>query len=124
MPFDDYAGDDEGVLPCVREAVEHAGAELPEVLPNTDEVPFEAIAAAQPDLILAVYSGITDDDYKLLSEIAPTVAYPDVPWATPWRDTVEIVGSALGRPEAASTLLDDIDAEVSAAAAATPTWRA
>jgi iron complex transport system substrate-binding protein len=112
MPFQEYGGDDEGVLPWVRRALQEGGAALPEVLPNTDEPPFEAIAAARPDLILAVYSGITENDYRLLSQIAPTVAYPDQPWATPWRDTIEIVGTALGRPDAAEQVLDDIDTAV------------
>ena len=38
-------------------------------------------------MILAPYSGITEEQYELLSEIAPTVAYPDEPWTTPWRET-------------------------------------
>lgn len=119
MPFQEYGGDD-GVLPWVRQALREDGAALPEVLPNTDEPPFEAIAAARPDLILAVYSGITENDYRLLSQIAPTVAYPDQPWATPWRDTIEIVGTALGRPDAAEQVLDDIDTAVAEQASAHP----
>lgn len=121
MPFDTYAGDDEGVLPWTREHLEEAGIELPERLPKTEgEVPIEAVAAAQPDLILAVYSGITEDEYELLSQIAPTVAYPDAAWTTPWRDTIELVGTALGRSEQADEVLEGIDAEVAAAAAAHP----
>lgn len=120
MPFQEYGGDEDGVLPWVRDALEEAGAEVPTVLPKTEEPPFEAIAAARPDLILAVYSGITDTDYEKLSQIAPTVAYPDEAWATPWRDTIEIVGKALGRDEQAAELLADIDAEVAEQADAHP----
>lgn len=116
----EYGGDEEGVLPWVREAIEEGDLEMPTILPNATDPPFEAIAAAQPDLILAVYSGITDTDYEKLSQIAPTVAYPDQAWSTPWRDTIEIVGTALGQPDEAAELLADIDAQVSEQADAHP----
>jgi iron complex transport system substrate-binding protein len=123
IPFQGYGGDDEGVLPWIREAVDAAGAEMPTVLPDVpggESPPFEAIAAARPDVILAVYSGITEEDYELLSEIAPTVAYPEAAWSTEWRDTIEIVGASLGRPEAAEEVLADIDTRIAEAAAAHP----
>jgi iron complex transport system substrate-binding protein len=120
IPFDDYAGDDEGVLPWIREALDDADADVPEMLPNTDEAPIEAIAATQPDVILAPYSGITDQEYELLSAIAPTVAYPDEAWATPWRDLIEIVGTSLGRSDEAAELLQDIDDQVAEQADAHP----
>nr|WP_246306580.1 iron-siderophore ABC transporter substrate-binding protein [Herbiconiux flava] len=122
IPFDSYAGDDDGVLPWVKEAVETAGAELPEILPETidDEPPYEAIAAADPDVILAVYSGITEEQYETLSQIAPTVAYPDQAWSTPWRDVVTTVGKALGKDEQATEVLQGIDDQLAEAAAAHP----
>lgn len=121
MPFASYGADDEGVLPWTRETLEEEGHEIPTVLPSAaEEVPFEAIAAAKPDLILAVYSGITDTDYEKLSQIAPTVAYPDEAWSTPWRDTIELVGEALGRSDAATEVLADIDEQVAAQADAHP----
>jgi iron complex transport system substrate-binding protein len=115
-----YGGDDEGVLPWVREAVEEQGAELPEVLPDVQEVPVEAIAALEPDLVLAPYSGITEAEYEQLSQLAPTVAYPEAPWSTPWRETIEIVGTSLGREAEAAALLEDIDAAVAEQAQAHP----
>lgn len=120
MPHQAYGGDADGVLPWIRERVEADGAELPEVLPQTEEAPIEAIAAARPDVILAPYSGLTQEEHDLLSEIAPVVAYPDQPWATPWRDTIELVGEALGRSEEAGALLDDIDGELADRADAHP----
>jgi iron complex transport system substrate-binding protein len=120
MPYQSYGGDADGVLPWVREHVEAEGLELPEVLPDSQEAPVEAIAAARPDLILAPYSGITDAEYEQLSQVAPTVAYPEAAWTTPWRETVEIVGEALGRTDEAEELLADIDAEVAAAATGHP----
>ena len=120
MPFQEYAGDEEGVLPWIAEALDEAGAETPTVLPNTQEVPFEAIAAADPDVILANYSGLTEQDYALLSDIAPTVAYPDQAWATPWRDVVTTVGEALGKADEARALVEETDATIAEAAAAHP----
>lgn len=116
MPFQAYGGDDDGVLPWLRDRIEADGLEMPEVLPETQEAPIEAIAAAQPDLIIAVYSGVTEAEYDLLSQIAPTVAYPDQAWATPWRETIEIVGESLGKADEADALLADIDAEIEAKA--------
>ncbi len=122
VPFDGYAGDEEGRLPWAVEAVDAMGAEQPEVLPvaDADAVPFEAIAAADPDVILAHYSGITDADYALLSDIAPTVAYPEAAWTTPWRDVIEIAGQALGRSAQVDEVLADIDAAVAEAAEGAP----
>src|SRR5690606_31209214 len=86
IPFQEYGGDEQGVLPWIREALEEQGAELPEILPNSEEAPVEAIAAAEPDLVLAAYSGLTEEEYELLSEVAPVVAYPEEAWSTPWRE--------------------------------------
>jgi iron complex transport system substrate-binding protein len=120
IPFDDYAGDAEGVLPWIREALDETDTDVPEVLPDADEPPFEAIAAAEPDLILAAYSGITAEDYELLSAIAPTVAYPGEAWSTPWRELIEIVGTSLGRGDQAADLLQRIDDALAEQAAAHP----
>jgi iron complex transport system substrate-binding protein len=54
-------------------------ADEPVIFDTTDGVDFEAIADAAPDVILAAYSGLSEDDYATLSKIAPTVAYPDIP---------------------------------------------
>ncbi|MBD8507263.1 iron-siderophore ABC transporter substrate-binding protein [Hoyosella sp. G463] len=111
-----YGGDENGMLPWVQEALDEAGEAAPTMLPEGTDPPFEAIAAAAPDLILAVYSGITETDYEQLSQIAPTVAYPDEAWSTPWRDTIRIVGEALGKTDEADALLADIDAQIAAKA--------
>jgi iron complex transport system substrate-binding protein len=112
MPFQEYGGNAQGLLPWIEDALAKDGAETPTILPKSDDAPIEAIAAAEPDLILAVYSGITDKEYELLSRIAPTVAYPDQAWSTPWKDTIEIVGRALGKADRADELLADIDARI------------
>ncbi|GAA4672031.1 iron-siderophore ABC transporter substrate-binding protein [Phytohabitans rumicis] len=109
IPFQSYGGDKNGVLPWIAQKLTALGAATPTVLPETQEPPVEEIAAANPDLILAPYSGIDKEQYDLLSAIAPTVAYPKEAWATPWRDVVTTVGTALGKKAEADALLADFD---------------
>ncbi len=105
MPKYTWGGDADAVLPWVREAL--GGAPLPTLLPDAAvEVPMEEIAAVQPDLILAPYSGITEEDYGRLSQIAPTVAYPEKPWETSWQDQTTIIGAALGRSAQGKALVE------------------
>ncbi|MDH6237741.1 iron-siderophore ABC transporter substrate-binding protein [Cryobacterium sp. CG_9.6] len=120
IPFQAYGGDDDGVLPWIAEALAASGDETPTILPDSEEPPYEDIAAAAPDVILAAYSGITEEQYDLLSEIAPVVAYPGEPWATDWRDLITITGTALGKDAEATALLGDIDGEIAEQAAAHP----
>jgi len=110
-----YGANDEGFMPWQAEAFEELG-ETPTALTPGEAPPFEEIAAAAPDVILANYSGITEADYTKLSKIAPTVAYPDQPWSTPWRDVITTVGQVLGEADEAEEVLADIDAEVAEAA--------
>ena len=114
-----YGANDEGFMPWQAEAFEELG-ETPVALTPGEAPPFEEIAAAAPDVILANYSGITEANYAKLSKIAPTVAYPDQPWSTPWRDVITTVGQVLGETDEAEQVLADIDAEVAAAAEAHP----
>ena len=121
IPFQSYGGDESGVLPWIADALEEQGAATPTILPeSTEEPPYEDIAAADPDVILANYSGIDQDQYDLLSQIAPVVAYPGDAWSTPWRDVVSTVGIALGKTAEADKVLADIDDELATQAAAHP----
>lgn len=116
-----YAANDDGVLPWVAEELEAIGAETPAILTDDGEVPpYEELVDAAPDVILAPYSGITEEQYELLSEIAPTVAYEGEPWTTPWREVITTVGTALGLDDEAQGVLDDLDAELAAQAEAHP----
>lgn len=120
IPLASYGANEEGLLPWVAEELDTLGAETPVLIPDTDGIPFEQVAAAEPDLILAVYSGITEEEYRTLSEIAPVVPYPEEAWATPWREVVSTVGTALGKPEQAEELLAAYEEEITAAAEANP----
>jgi len=110
IPFFGYGGDQNGALRWTRDAVAALGAEFPSILPDTGrEPPVEAIAALQPDLILAVYSGISEEQYKVLSGIAPVVAFPQTPWDTSWQDTIAITGEAIGKKAEAQLLVVELE---------------
>lgn len=115
-------GDDDGdgVLPWVEDALVGLGAETPVLFDETDGIDFEAVAATEPDLILATYSGITEEEYQTLSQIAPTIAYPQVAWGTSYQDLIRISSTALGLADEGEALVDELEAETAAALEAHP----
>jgi iron complex transport system substrate-binding protein len=115
-----YGAGEDGVLPWVRAELDELDAGTPQILSDGEAPPYEEIVEADPDVILAPYSGITEDQYELLNEIAPTVAYKGEPWTTPWQDVVTTVGAALGRSAEAQAVLADLDATLAAEAEAHP----
>ncbi|UQN29534.1 iron-siderophore ABC transporter substrate-binding protein [Brachybacterium kimchii] len=108
-------GDDDGdgVLPWVSDRLEELGAETPVLFDETDGIDFEAVANTEPDLILATYSGLTQEDYDTLSEIAPTIAYPEVAWGTPWREMIEYSAKGMGMQSKGEKLIADLEKEIS-----------
>ena len=102
------ATDENGLFYWTNEAFAALGVESPNVFDDTDGLDFEAIYNAEPDLILAVYSGISEEEYAQLSEIAPTVAYTKEAWATTWQDLTIDNGRALGKEDEAKALVDEI----------------
>lgn len=106
-----WGSDETGYLPWIHEAVTERGEELPEQFAGATELDVEAILELDPDLILAPWSGVTQEQYDLLNEIAPTVAYPEQPWTIEWEQQIEIIGQALGRDEEAAGLIEDINTQ-------------
>lgn len=96
-----WGGNSAGSSDWFDAALDRAGMEPPVRYDDSDGAPIEEIAKLQPDVILATNSGITRAEYTKLTRIAPVVAYPDAPWVTPWRTSLEMVGRALGRSKAA-----------------------
>lgn len=114
-----YTVGEGNLLPWVEEAYDEAGVEHPAVLTDAAggaEVPYDEFIAAEPDLILAPYSGLTQEQYEELTKIADVVAYPEAPWTTPWDDNIEITAEALGRSDDGEQVLEDIDAGLEAQA--------
>lgn len=93
-------------------AQEKLTGETPTVVGNGEGPNMEAIAALNPDLILALYSGITKEQYDLLSQIAPTVAQPDgyVDYGIPWQELTRTVGKAVGKAAEAEALVSEVEA--------------
>ncbi len=76
-----------------------------------DEVDLEQVAALDPDLIIGLYSGMTEEEYGLLAEIAPTVA-PSAEFRTfaiPWQEQTRITGRALGLEQRAEQLVAEVE---------------
>jgi len=115
-------GDDDGdgILPWVEEKLTELGGEAPVLFDETDGIDFEAVADTAPDVILAAYSGLTQEDYDTLSEIAPVVAYPEAPWATSWRDVIEYNSKGMGMAAEGEQLVTDIEKEITDAVADFP----
>lgn len=121
MASADFGDDDgDGVLPWVDERLEELDAETPVLFDETDGIDFEAVADTAPDVILAAYSGLTQEDYDTLSEIAPVVAYPETAWGTPWREMIEINSRALGLEEEGRELVTELEGEIEEAVADHP----
>jgi iron complex transport system substrate-binding protein len=115
-------GDDDGdgVLPWVEDQLDELGAETPVLFDETDGIDFEAVADTEPDVILAAYSGLTQEEYDTLSKIAPVVAYPDVAWGTSYEDMIRLNSAAIGLAPEGDQLIEDLNAEVQTALAAHP----
>lgn len=97
------------VLPWTQEALDELGAETPVLFDETDGIDFEAVADTEPDVILAGYSGLSQEDYDTLSEIAPVVAYPEAAWSTSWRELIEINSLGMGMAEEGEALIAEIE---------------
>ncbi len=103
--------DDNGVLPWVEEKLDELGAETPVLFDETDGLDFEAVADTQPDVILASYSGLSQEDYDTLSKIAPVVAYPDAAWGTSMDDMIRMNSEAIGLADEGEELIEQIKTE-------------
>jgi iron complex transport system substrate-binding protein len=115
-------GDDDGdgVLPWVQEKLEELGADTPVLFDETDGIDFEGVANTKPDVILAAYSGLTQEDYDTLSEIAPVVAYPETAWGTSWRDMITLNSEAMGMADEGTALISSLEKQISDTAAKYP----
>lgn len=114
MPFSTYGGGDNGLHPWVEDRLRELVAETPIQLPDSQDIPYEQIAAARPDVIIAVFSGIDAEQYARLAQIAPTVAYAGAAWSTPWQEVTTTIGKVLGRSSDAEALVADTLAFVAA----------
>ncbi len=125
MPRDEYGGNAQGSTPWKDAALEAAGAPIgseraPAQYSEADGVNAAEIAATRPDVILAAYSGLTQEDYDKLSKIAPVVAQPGPAYGTSWQDSTRLIGEALGRTAEAERVVADTEALIAEKAAEHP----
>ncbi|MFJ5937583.1 iron-siderophore ABC transporter substrate-binding protein [Streptomyces cinereoruber] len=118
-----WGSDKTGYLPWIHEAVTKSGGTLPKQFKGGEELDIEAITELEPDVILAPWSGLTQKQYDVLKDIAPTVAYPEKAWSTNWDQQIEIIAKALGQPEKAKELESKIDKQLADAAASRPNYK-
>ncbi|BCJ93881.1 periplasmic binding protein [Anaerocolumna cellulosilytica] len=108
------------LLPWTAEGFKTLGVENPVLFSDTDGLDYEAISDSQPDVILAAYSGITQDEYNLLSEIAPVVAYPTLAWQTLWRDQIVMDATGMGMKFDGEVLVAELEQLIGDEVAAYP----
>jgi iron complex transport system substrate-binding protein len=125
VPKNEWGGNDQGSTPWKDAALEDLGAgfgsdKAPVQYSEADGINFTEIAKLTPDVILAAYSGLTEEDYKKLSGIAPVVAHPELAYGTSWQDATSIIGKALGKDAEAAKLVSDTEATVKEQAAKYP----
>ncbi|GLY17687.1 iron-siderophore ABC transporter substrate-binding protein [Kineosporia rhizophila] len=116
-----WFGENEGAIwPWAKDKL-GSGA-VPELLDSTDGIQFEKIAALQPDLIVGMYSGVTQEDYDKLAQIAPTVLAPKDTndYAVAWDVITPTIGRALGLEAEAQKLVDEVNARFETARADNP----
>ncbi|VDS07812.1 putative siderophore-binding lipoprotein YfiY precursor [Paracoccus haematequi] len=121
MAAANYGDDDgDGVLPWVEEKLAELGAQTPVLFDEGDGIDFERVAATQPDVILAAYSGLTQADYDTLSRIAPVVAYPDGAWTTEWRQMIRMNSAGMGMAAEGDALIARMEGQIAQAIARHP----
>jgi iron complex transport system substrate-binding protein len=94
----------------VAEYVEaHLGDERPAIMGVVREINIEAVLEQRPDLILAP-ARLTEEQYQLLSRIAPTVVPPTQPIAPDnWKAEARLYGNALNRQDAIEDAISAVD---------------
>ena len=88
--------------------------EHPEIVGVVREINIEAVLAQQPDLILAA-AQLPEEQYQLLSQIAPTVVPHTQPLAADnWEAEARLFGQALNQEEAIDEAISAVDQRVDA----------
>ncbi|WP_409365768.1 ABC transporter substrate-binding protein [Halomonas sp. PAMB 3264] len=91
--------------------------ERPEVVGVVREINIEAVLAQQPDLILAAPQ-LPEEQYQLLSRIAPTVVPPGNGFKPDnWEREARLFGEALNRQSAVEEAITAVDERVDALSA-------
>lgn len=89
---------------------------------ETGELDLERIAALDPDLIVGVSAGMSEEEYGLLSQIAPTIVQPPgiVDFDAPWDLQLRVIAEALGRDDQMDDLVAGVEEALAEARKANP----
>ncbi|MDO5518053.1 MAG: iron-siderophore ABC transporter substrate-binding protein [Clostridium sp.] len=101
--------DENGLLPWTGAKYKELGIDKPLVYDDIDGLDYEAISDSKPDVILASYSGITQEEYDLLSQIAPVVAYTGAAYQTYWREQITLNALGMGMKDEGDQLVSDLE---------------
>lgn len=86
----------------------------------TTELPWEQIAALEPDLIVVGYFAQDQGDYDRLTAIAPTIALLGDSQVDKWQDLTTTAGQVLGQPAKAQAVIESVDGDVAEVAETLP----
>ncbi|GAA5226740.1 ABC transporter substrate-binding protein [Paeniglutamicibacter antarcticus] len=128
MAEDDWGNNDQGSTDWKDVKLSELGASIgtekaPKQYSEKDGVNFTAIAETQPDLIVAGYSGLTQEEYDKLSKIAPVIGPVAPNYTSSWQQVTTAVGQALGKDDDAAALVKDVEGQLSDAARANPVFK-
>ena len=127
-----WQGYDLGTGPWAEEDRLAAGAEPETFEPGSTTYDAEAIAAFEPDLIVATYPNhtMTQEEFDLLSGIAPVVTRPatdsegneTAEWGVSLEDELNLLAQATGTTDKAEEIVAEIDAAYAEVREAHPEW--
>ncbi len=117
MDKDSYGNTEDGSTAWKNAKLEELGAPMgsddaPALFDTTNGVNFDAIAETTPDVIAAAYSGLTQEEYDKLSQIAPVIGPGVASYQTPWQQSTQMIGDALGKPDEAMAMIADVESMV------------
>ncbi|MGP3698158.1 ABC transporter substrate-binding protein [Rhodobacter sp. NSM] len=108
-----------GVWPWAQQ---HLGDATPVLLGG--EVSAERIASLEPDLIVGIGSGLSQEEHAILSRVAP-VLMQDAgvsTWGMAWDSVARRIGRAVGREAEAARLVEGVTGEFAGFRARHPSW--
>jgi iron complex transport system substrate-binding protein len=88
------------------------------------EVSMEIVASLQPDLIIGIGSGISREEYEVLSQIAPVLMQPpgEAAFGLRWDALTRLIGKAVGKSDLAETKIAEAESAFVAARKRHPDW--
>lgn len=111
---------DNGLYSWEQDALDGLGASSINIYDDTDGIDFEAVSDSAPDVILAPYSGLSQEDYDTLRQIAPTIAYSETAWKCDWRTEMNVTAKALGMEDAGDEVISSVESAIQDAVDAHP----